>query len=987
MSVLARCILILCLSAICTGLLIQAQETVPRRSMEIEAESIRKTSAEDDSALYEFLNSTVYDGKNKISADTIQYSTKTEEIQAAGNSVFEGPLGCIEGKNIGYSQKTGLVNGESVAYLDPVKKYYINADKVKIITAEKPYLELEGASLTNCNPKDPHWQIRFAYLKYFPNDYAYGYHAVLYMHGIPTLYTPVFGGPTVTERASGFLIPEISRSVSGNKSKSLGFRLKIPYFLNLRRDHDLTITPDFIQQRGVGLGLEYNYAFYEGMLGQISGWGIDEIAANRRPQDENMMADGDNPNPGRYALRYRHKQYAWLGKDKIFLEYRKNSDNEVNIEYFESSTVLDSSEFKDLIYIIPWRRGYFQAEYYKNEAFANQSIYNKDTDFRTTLSKEPELTLSHTFFDFPADTVDVSIRDKLSAFKRAEGWKGRRNIIQPEIMYNQLFGLLNINLTGGGSIYTYNIAYTYPESSTDISPDTEKTRNFDRIIPHSKGTASIEFFRPFTDGGGNLFGEFTIIPSISYDYVGDTEQRRSLSASPETVMRKTNQDYLDHQEMFDGYDRVYGYFSNTYRLDFTYYQIRQNRKRKIWGWSIYSIYDLWRKNNESETEAFFSGPYIEEIYRENKYGDMQLPLRTEWFISPAETYTVSGYMRYDHVLGRVMENNAGIDMTGKSGSRFGINYTHNSKAYKELNNSLHGKQRVLSFDTKFGFAKYWYFSYKAEWDLQRRYDPKVAGRSQREAVYSSVRLDKNDPCYNFFVSYEERIKEKTINAGIFFFVPNLSNAYISANNRIAGSDISPDTSTDISADSTADTIPVNIRGLSPEWLETLNCQGALGIPLMEFKDSTERIHSVYQDSAEGFPYRNARLISGCRLHNISVQGQFTTLNISFGADFKYKDTIYNRLKYNGFGLSVGYSYEFTEVFLVSAGIAVHRAEYVFYSGTHSLTDDTKEYTFPLMLEIRANLWGDIFMSIDRLQNTHASHIGRSQTGINFGVYF
>ncbi len=113
---------------------------------------------------------------------------------------------------------------------------------------------LEGVSYTTCDPDDRQWTIR---ARRVDIDQAEGMATIrrgtLRIGPVPVLYLPIATLPIDERRKTGFLFPSMSAS------RSRGFDLEIPYYLNLAPNYDLTLTPRLMTKRGVMLGAEFRY--------------------------------------------------------------------------------------------------------------------------------------------------------------------------------------------------------------------------------------------------------------------------------------------------------------------------------------------------------------------------------------------------------------------------------------------------------------------------------------------------------------------------------------------------------------------------------------------------------------------------------------------------------------------------------------------------------------------------------------------------------
>lgn len=114
-------------------------------------------------------------------------------------------------------------------------------------------------------------------------------HAQFRVAGVPVFYLPRLRMPDPTvERATGFLVPKV------RTTSALGPGLKLPYFLALGPDKDLTVTPYYAPGNSKTLELRYRQAFRNGKIELEGAVSDDEI----RPGDTRGYVFGS----GEFAL-------------------------------------------------------------------------------------------------------------------------------------------------------------------------------------------------------------------------------------------------------------------------------------------------------------------------------------------------------------------------------------------------------------------------------------------------------------------------------------------------------------------------------------------------------------------------------------------------------------------------------------------------------------------------------------------------------------
>jgi len=111
---------------------------------------------------------------------------------------------------------------------------------------------LEKARYTNCQEGRDHVMISAANLELDQNaGIGKARNATVRFMGVPVFYTPYISFPLNDERKTGLLTPEFgSDEESGNV-------IGLPWYWNIAKNQDATITPRYYTDRGLQVGAEY----------------------------------------------------------------------------------------------------------------------------------------------------------------------------------------------------------------------------------------------------------------------------------------------------------------------------------------------------------------------------------------------------------------------------------------------------------------------------------------------------------------------------------------------------------------------------------------------------------------------------------------------------------------------------------------------------------------------------------------------------------
>ena len=135
-----------------------------------------------------------------------------------------------------------------------------------ILSLNDEDLILEKGIFTYCKnrgeDKCPPWSIQAEKIQHSSSKKTIYYsNAVLKVYDFPIFYFPKFSHPDPTvDRRSGFLVPTLLNS------SNLGTGLSIPYYVNLSKDRDLTLTSELYSKENPLLLAEYRQAFKNSFL-------------------------------------------------------------------------------------------------------------------------------------------------------------------------------------------------------------------------------------------------------------------------------------------------------------------------------------------------------------------------------------------------------------------------------------------------------------------------------------------------------------------------------------------------------------------------------------------------------------------------------------------------------------------------------------------------------------------------------------------------
>lgn len=193
-------------------------------------------------------------GDERLRADTVVYDKRRNRAEAEGDVILRQPGLEIRGSS-GYTQ----IRGERGEFNDTryaLPDYNARGEAKRIERIDASVSRLEQATYTTCPTERRDWELKSRDVKL---DQGAGTgtakHVRLELKGVPVLYAPWLSFPIDRRRKSGFLLPSVGSALE------TGTDARIPYYWNIAPNRDATITPRYMEKRGVQLQGEYRYLY------------------------------------------------------------------------------------------------------------------------------------------------------------------------------------------------------------------------------------------------------------------------------------------------------------------------------------------------------------------------------------------------------------------------------------------------------------------------------------------------------------------------------------------------------------------------------------------------------------------------------------------------------------------------------------------------------------------------------------------------------
>ncbi|MCP4752053.1 MAG: LPS-assembly protein LptD [Proteobacteria bacterium] len=678
-----------------------------------------------------------------ISGTWLDYNKASNTLSFSGNIVVHTPTVILTAEKAVFNLETTVNTFYQATAHDGKNDVFIEASRIEQIGQEK--FVVRRGTITLCQPESKAWELRGRRIVYRVDDFAYSIHTSLHFYSVPIFYSPFFSFPTKKGRATGLLIPSYTQLDSSNKSKAYGARLKIPYFIALDRDHDLTLTADVVQRRGLGLDFDYQYAFLPGMRGQLKAWYLDETAQERDLDYEDLgglsrNTDDLDTNPERHNYVFDHRQGLFFD-GQLFVHQHGNSDNEVNKEYFDSKVTLDHRFSRTVSLVFPWKNGSLSLSHETSANFLQQSIFDTTADTDTHLNIHPSLEFFQRFAGIGGSPASLNLSGKVTNYERKYGWSGWLKQGSADLSFPFFIDFLNIVPGVRRDFYDYTLRYSYVPDTADIQKVEEHPRSFGWHIDAKNLEFNFELFRIFTNDQNVGTSKLSFRPRAIYNEVTDVDQTRGVDSSDSYVPNFI--------------DPVTSLRSLTYRLETSYLTKNPETKKVREFLHLYftQIYDL----NHEGNKTVLNHPSDPET----ETGDPRLPLRIQLALSPVDRFSASLFYRYDHQKNRIIETVVGLSAKSPDGSSFSLGYTNNTKTYRELNNTNHPAARKYTVSHLLKFDDRLELFLAGDWDQNR--NKLEANRLNRQLTSIVASLLYKHDCYNFTAAYSEEIRQNTQN--------------------------------------------------------------------------------------------------------------------------------------------------------------------------------------------------------------------------------
>jgi len=473
-------------------------------------------------------------GSMILTADRVRVNRETQVAEAEGNVVLSDPEGIVTADTLALDLVRETGNLDNGAVLLNESRYQITGRRFEKQPGQS--YRIQDGEFTTCRcgaDEPPSWSVRGKQVTVDLDGYCWVETGTFAIRNVPVLRVPYAVFPVKRERQSGLLRPRVGFS------NRRGFQLTQPFFWDISKSMDATLTLDVETSARIGVLGEYRYAVSEETRGEVHASYFNEQIRGSAEGDivNDNIADPDIP-VDRWSAGLRHDQWMPWGVRGSADVFRVSDDlflREINVFTFNPGVdvALRTRRFG--------RSRLGATRIFDRGAVALTSTWYQDfiNDDDFVFQRPPQIEGAGTWRVLN-DRVMLHLRGSATNFERDKGFEGQRFDIAPEVEVPWRLGRYAFGSVGAGFRETaYQLDDTSVPPFEDVNfnpadPDTlpptilskldgDTTREAFSIRGHAEtGVSRIYDFHKY--GIARL--KHTIEPSLDYLYVPRTNTRQ-----------------------------------------------------------------------------------------------------------------------------------------------------------------------------------------------------------------------------------------------------------------------------------------------------------------------------------------------------------------------------------------------------------------------------------------------------------------------------
>ncbi len=689
-----------------------------------------------DTGTYLYRNAKVKWEGISVESTEIHYHPKKHRLTASGYvRVTEGStVAVMDELEINIKNGNGIFRNAII--FDSSNNAYMTAEEVKRIGEN--HFVAKKCTFTTCDSKSPAWQITGSEVNYYSQNFSSSQRTFLIVRNVPIFYFPYLAWPTVKRRKSGFLPPEYIIVRSSIRKWDLGYRIGIPYFWAIDPEQDITITYDWVERRGPGLRMDYQYALTKGMRGEIKYQEFFE-RDSRDPENESGSLSAEeietsDLNPKRYKFEFNHNQQI-DGQSRLIASALVYSDSQFQKEY-ELRENPDRNTAQELSANInrQFSKGSISLSAYQNREFGEIALLNQKINSGPIYFPAISFNFSEVFWRSGETTFSRGISGSATRWYTNQGSNGEEVSMSPELGLGfAIFRYFDTSLS-------IKEKFSRNRSRNPNDPGSEQDVKFQ--IFSGNAQISTTFSRIFFRSTGFYSSlKHLILPSLKYDYIEDVELGDQATRRLTTL--SLNNTLLAKRRHFEKGDI---YLQEKKVLT----QSREIKSSSLASLNFIQHYDNLKKNPHFRP----IGPAISG--NETAPGQPLLPLQTRLNFTPGSDFSVNYFNRYHHQKRQVVEYSTSVSFSASKHNNSLVSLRKNEFSYQTPFGVEVNAAHTFGFSNKFETSDELAFGISGTMNL----NPDSTD-FRRRLTANTFTLDYRPDCWNIRLALTENV-DKTI---------------------------------------------------------------------------------------------------------------------------------------------------------------------------------------------------------------------------------
>jgi LPS-assembly protein len=194
----------------------------------------------------------IMQGNRRLQSEMATFNQVTGDITLEGGATYREPGLLLKGQSAHANTQTLVTTLNGAQYV--MHERQIRGDVETITRESDNKIRIIEGTYTQCPPGDESWKLSAGEIV-LDQETGFGLakHASLKVGNVPILYLPYFYFPIDDRRVSGFLYPSLRYSSDD------GSEINTPYYFNIAPHMDDTLSPSYIEKRGILLENEFRY--------------------------------------------------------------------------------------------------------------------------------------------------------------------------------------------------------------------------------------------------------------------------------------------------------------------------------------------------------------------------------------------------------------------------------------------------------------------------------------------------------------------------------------------------------------------------------------------------------------------------------------------------------------------------------------------------------------------------------------------------------